>query len=392
MMVDQKLFPQDLLGQPPNQRLAYFRSLTIAHPSLCEAYEELQWTIRDSASGSLIFVQGPAGVGKTTLLRRVEQSLVQELLPELDDDTERVPVVRLTAVASEANGFNWKDYFRRLLFALAEPMVDHKSRLIRSSEERNNDTKLALDPHATSARLRYITEQALGHRRPVAVLVDDAQHLAMISSGRKLLDQLNTIKSIADLTHTTHVLVGTYELTSFRNLSGQLSRRSTDIQLMRYRVENREERQAFINVLWTFQQHLPLVETPDLICDWDYFYERSIGCVGILKDWLTRALAVALRKGEETLKRRELNARALSVAQCAKLLAESVEGERKLAETEESCRTLRRNLGLDTNGSCTKDTVPLRFDSEPISKPHKQKRNRVGRRNPVRDPIGAVNR
>jgi hypothetical protein len=94
----------------------------------------------------------------------------------------------------------------------------------------------------------------------------------------------NTIKSIANLSQITHVLTGTYELMMLRHLNGQLSRRSVDIEFNRYLSDNPEHREAFINCLWTFQQHLPLPKTPELVDQWDYFYERSIGCVGVLKD------------------------------------------------------------------------------------------------------------
>jgi hypothetical protein len=31
-----------------------------------------------------------------------------------------------------------------------------------------------------------------------------------------------------------------------------------------------------------------------LLQHWPYFYERSIGCIGVLKDWLIRAVAASL--------------------------------------------------------------------------------------------------
>jgi hypothetical protein len=40
-----------------------------------------------------------------------------------------------------------------------------------------------------------------------------------------LQNQMDMLKSLADSTHSRLVLVGTYELLTFRNLSGQLSRR-----------------------------------------------------------------------------------------------------------------------------------------------------------------------
>ena len=97
---------------------------------------------------------------------------------------------------------------------------------------------------------------------------------------------------------------------------------------------------------------------------------------GRIKDWLTRSLAVALRGGGETLDRRDIERRALTVAQCAKMLAEAVEGERRLAETEEEQAQLRRNLGLEVETPHARSQAPA------------QQRRRVGQRNPVRDPVG----
>ncbi len=46
---------------------------------------------------------------------------------------------------------------------------------------------------------------------------------------------------------------------------------------------------------------MTLKDTPELEIHWEYFYERSIGCVGILKDWLTQAYRQALHEEASTL-------------------------------------------------------------------------------------------
>ncbi|HST53800.1 MAG TPA: hypothetical protein VLJ61_17460 [Pyrinomonadaceae bacterium] len=226
-------------------------------------------------------------------------------------------------------------------------------------------------------------------QKPLAVLLDDAQHLGVISSGRKLLDQLNTIKSVADRSLTTHCLCGTYELMPLRNLNGQLSRRSIDIHFGRYNAQDEEQRQEFINVLFTFQEHLPLIKTPDLVSRWDYFYERSIGCVGVLKDWLTRSLALALESESQTLTLKHLEHRALSVSQCATMLREAVDGEREFQEKDEARATLRMNLGLEPDSSGGEQKVVSISEVETIQKANTRRhKHRVGKRNPVRDKVG----
>src|SRR5439155_12354609 len=133
------------------------------------------------------------------------------------------------------------------------------------------------------------------------------------------------IKSLANRTKIPIVLLGTYELLPFRNLSAQLSRRSIDVHFRRYRANHIEETKTFKNVLWSFQNHLPLHETPDLIGDWDYFYERSIGCVGVLKEWLIRAHVKALRDGGKTLTRRHLDKSVPSISKCSRMLSDIIE-------------------------------------------------------------------
>jgi energy-coupling factor transporter ATP-binding protein EcfA2 len=376
-------FPRELLTRPWSERLAYFQAYTVAHPALIAAKEKLLAAIYDSAPNSLILVLGPTGVGKTTLRLKIEQMLARSLSSELDTNPTRVPVVSMETVAPDAGAFNWRDHFRRLLLSMHEPLVPYKmdpahvngGTLIRS-------VRSATQP--TSADYQYAVEQALRHRRPVAVLIDEAQHLAKIPSGRRLADQLDVIKSIASHTGTVHVLFGTYDLLAFRNLSAQLSRRCFDIHLRRYQLG--DEKRTFLGVLRSFEQNLPLPEAPDLLEDWDYLYERSLGCVGILKEWLNRALAATARQGGRKLTREALDGCALSVSQCDRMVAEILEGERQMTERREQVCSLRARLGLETRQSEPSASAPV---PPTVTKARPAKRApRPGKRRPVRDRVG----
>jgi len=369
-------------------KLQQFRAVTIAHPHLLAARERLITALSDSPRNSVIFVLGPTGVGKTTLRAKVEGELIAELAPQLKQDMGRLPVVSVEAVAPDTGNFSWRDHFKRLLDAMREPLIDYK--LDRKGKSSGlGKSAFPFDPGARSsgADYQYAVEQALRYRRPAAVLIDEAQHLAKMSSGRRLLDQLDVIKSIANRTETPHVLVGTYDLLAFRNLSGQLSRRSVDVHFSRYRADLPGEAAIFANVLRSFAVQLALAEPPDLVKDWEFLYERSIGCVGILKEWLVVALSSMLRRGGNQLERRDLDACALSTNQCDKLLSECIEGERRLEEGDEGRIHLRLRLGLNGSGAPTaaqhESRAPqARVDSQP------KKKRRPGQRRAKRDPIG----
>lgn len=193
---------------------------------------------------------------------------------------------------------------------------------------------------------------------------------------------MDCIKSLAGATGTLHVLAGTYELLAFRNLSAQLVRRSQDIHFHRYRVDKKEEVNAWRNVVWAFGRHLPMAEEPDLVGQWEFCFERSLGCVGILKQWLLRALQTALETDRCTIDPGLLEREALSVAQCEKMAGEMLEGEGQLAEGKEAKTRLRLLLGLPERAG--------RQEAEASKR--KRAPGRVGQRRAGRDPIGGKQR
>jgi hypothetical protein len=236
-----------------------------------------------------------------------------------------------------------------------------------------NDRGVTADYH-------YAVEQALRYRRPSAVLIDEAQHLFALASGRSLEDQFNVVKALANRCNTVHVLCGTYDLLRIRNLSGQLSRRSIDIHLPRYDVAKVADRRTFGKILQTFAEQMPLLEHPDLTRHWEYLYERSIGCVGILKDWLVKAFSAAVRQSAPTLSLKHLEKYALSVPQCDRLVEEATRGEAQFLEDRDAACRLWMRLGFPEPTRQKVATAPA-LSNRPD-------RQRPGLRYPKRDAVG----
>ena len=363
-----------------------FRAVTIAHPKMLVAKRRLIEFISDAPRNSVILVLGPTGVGKSTLRIKVESEIKSALAEELQTDFGRLPVVSLEAEAPDTGIFSWRDHFKRLLDAMREPLIEYKlDRRGRPSECGKLPPQCECGPRASGSDYQYSVEQAIRSRRPVAMFIDEAQHLSKMSSGRRLVDQLDVIKSIANQTATPHVLIGTYDLLAFRNLNGQLSRRSLTIHLGRYRADQPGEAAIFVNVVRSFGAHLPLKSQDEFTKEWEFLYERSIGCVGILKDWLVQALSMMLRRGGQYLERRDIEATALSINQCEKILAECAEGEMQIEESEESRMYLRVRLGLEGRGA--QGSARPAAVAEQVRHAHGIKR-RPGQRRPMRDPIG----
>lgn len=389
--------PKDLLLQPAKVRLEYFKTRTIKHPLLVNAFKEVRSAVLDSSPGSIIQLFGPPGAGKTTLLERLSESLTELLLPELEKDRGRIPIALVRLDSPLPGKFQWKDFFRSLLTELKEPQLERKINIKGRDEEDQNSPdvtkilRLDSNDHISCGAMRVSAMQALKYRNPLAVLVDDSQHFGQIGSGRKLLDQVNIIKSMAEKSRVTIVLAGTYELLPFLNLNGQLSRRSIDVHFGRYHADEDEHQTAFTNALYTFQQYLPLDETPDLCSHWDYFYEGSVGCIGILKDWLNRSLALALEEKKRTLLPEHLERRILTVRKRASILNEILTGERNLEEESDRAQ-LRIQMGLEQEIKqltlSVAENKQVAGNSDHVAHTRQKRRKRqAGRRNPKRDKV-----
>lgn len=356
-------FPLTLLRQPVVDRIAYFHRYTMAHPKLLEAAQKLMQTVEEPAGIALLFLFEPTGVGKSTLLRRVTQKMLESTLPTLAEDAGCIPIAGVEAATPEFRNFDWKDFYLRALQAVQEPTIH-----------------FPVHQRLTNLKLRTLLESALHQRQLKVFYIDEAQNLAKVASARILQDQTDCIKSLANLTGVQFVLAGTYDLLVLRNLNAQLCRRSMDIHLPRYKAENTEDLKAFRGIVQTFQRHLPLPEEPDLLSHWEFCYERSIGCVGLLKDWLSRALVAALEEGAKTLTVGHLENHAWSLEQCMVLLTEANMGEAQL-EPRTARSTLRIALGLEVAPMAANQPIAVAAKAQQRGRP-------VGQPLAKRRPVG----
>lgn len=318
-------------------RLREFKR-TIAHPHLITMCQALHKAIQEPDGASLVFVCGPTGVGKTAMKNQVIRAVVTETLPALQEDRDRVPILSTLARPPLGGSFSWNDFLQSSLLALEQPLIDRKDAFDANDDE-DNIVPTHSDEHrvqyrplkGTSYNLRNALETAIRRRRPAAVIIDDAHHMGKVSGRGQLQNQLDCIRSLAEITETVHVLIGTYELLLLCNISAQLIRRSLILHFPRYGSTN-EELSQFKGVLNTFQKLLPFEEETDVLLEhWDFCYERSLGCIGILHDMLVRALYAALWANEKTLSQKYLKQCALSKAECDAMMREINEGERELA-------------------------------------------------------------
>lgn len=321
----EQTFPKELLNRPADERIAYFEGFVANHPKIQTIYEELWESIHNQGKYPILYVFGPTGVGKTTLYNKIMGELTEKERANMGKDPGIIPFVGTRAIAAESGIFDWKDFYIRTLEKLKEPLI-HKKALLDPKEELKYG---AYHNDKSTKAYRKAIENALINRKTSILLIDEAQHLAKMGSGKKLLNQMDVLKSLAAETQTLIILFGTYGLQHFLNLSDQLSRRGKEFHFPRYSYDNEDDLEEFENVLCSFQCQIPLKDEIDLLEYVDFFYERSMGCVGILKDWIDSTFRHALNNGKEQLTIDDFNRTALSLDQCLTIAEEIVNGEKQ---------------------------------------------------------------
>lgn len=388
-------FPRDLLSRTKRERREYFHDYTVPHTRMKEVCSELVSAALDSSDTSLIFFAGPTGAGKTTLIRSLESKLVEHSRTELEEDRGRLPYVTFEVPAPETSVFPWKALYKRALTALDEPLIEHKVNVLERPQPTLGRASTPRDaPRPVEAKVprrggtddyRLAYESALLNRRPLVSILDEGQHLMKIANGRKLSDQLDIIKSVANMSGVPHLLAGTYDLIPFLDLSGQLARRTVIVHLPRYSNAVQQDADLFASVVRAFQQHLPLAEEPDLLGQVEYLYQHTIGCIGVLKDWLGRALNVALDEDAPTMTRKHLQKRALTAKQCRKMLADAQKGEKYFADDDAELARLQAELRMSsTTPMASGPPLPDDANGNVSTRTH-----RPFQRKPGRDPVGS---
>ncbi len=388
-MSNQKHFPTALLTQSTTEKLLYFDNYTMAHPRLEEAFNFLKLAVSNSSESRIIFIYGPTGVGKTTLRLLIEKWLVESNLPQFEIDPGCLPFASVEAVVQKSGIFNSKDHIKRCLFALNEPLIEHKIDYGTRGIYRNNSGQIVIESKVIETDLGWALEQALKHRKPKIFFIDEAHHMLMVASGRKLTDLPEAIKSLANRTGVVHGLVGTYELLTLHDVGDQLSRRSVYLHFPRYHADVEEDREVFQSVIWGFQLHMPFIKEPDLVSHWDYCYERSLGCVGILKNWFQNALFDAINEGSDSVELKHLERRALSVAQCRNILKKIKEGENNQAQIEGEVQQLRAELGLPIKSALIdNDIKQVEIQPQQGNSTLRKVQSKVGQPLPKRRQVG----
>jgi len=269
--------------------LKTFQVEIIHHGMLNHVEERTFSSITTGQPGNITAIIGPTGAGKTT----VSTLIAEGLRDYLRGKEKHQGVVEMLLKANEVSRFNWKDFYHRLLDLCNEPL---------SAELRRPGSFISAD--ASVDRYRRLLEEDLAKSGVKVVILDEAHHLVRNKKEDALEDQLYRLKSFSDMSLVHIVLIGTYELYSLVTLDDSLFRRVNFVHFPRYQLDS-EHVAMFKDALNEFTQLLKPFNPVDLVDPGMamFLWTGSVGCIGILQNWIVKSVAEQLNSSSPNLTR-----------------------------------------------------------------------------------------
>lgn len=261
-----------------------FENFLSPHPKLVVAARSLARIACNPTGQDIVFVVGPTGVGKDALLDYTALILRESFASEMQANSHMQPSITVLLRSVPSQGFKWGVYYQAALRAakadLRLKMHLPPWRIEESGADRYGTAYFDM-LKAVDARL---------------VMANEGAELAKVGSDRMLFRNVDQFKILTEASGIPHAIVGEYRVLGLVNINGQQSRRTTVIHFQRY-GESAEDVLFFTKAVRRFTAILGRSARVDVDSCIEFMRERSVGCIGIVCNWLHKAFVEAVKSG-----------------------------------------------------------------------------------------------
>ncbi len=360
-----------------NKRVEAFEGVVLGHEKFTQVMNRVRFHLSSPASVQIVVLVGPTGIGKSLMMGHILKKL-NEMRSRRPDEPDFRPVAHTIAMASGYRQFDFKTLYRDGLKNLGDPVFDRRDTI-----DRVYLRSLRLD---TTASLRVRMQEEMYARNTYYWLVDEAQHLIFGGRSGTTGDQFDVLKSISQMTNCVFLIAGPCMMDAELARSAQLVRRIVSVPFDRYHHDRPDDLAEFGSVANQLLSRMDLHKKPEAEQILTLLYDGSAGCVGILKDWLTRSYAMALKESADP--------------EGAVLTEEILRAMRLSAVNMETVMTDIRRLDYATKRNSSDDVYsdivrgqasvqPDIPDDKPKDAPAAKRKVPVGVRKATRDPLVA---
>lgn len=395
-----------------NPLVVAFSETTIQHAKQDWAKERIAFVATQRPDVSIVVLTGVTGAGKSTALLQFAKEFLADSEEEMKADPSMRPLTYTVAVASGRRDVDWNRLYRDGCIDSQDPFAGMRAR----RNDGRTAARVLKGETPPAAALREQLESTFIATGKRIWIIDEAQHLLRDGQGAGSPgSQYDVLKSLAQTAGVRLLLCGTFDLPTCMGYSGQLSRRSDVIVLDRYRWV-KEELKVFASTCKSILSKLPDRRPfPDIKANLKEIYVGAIGCVGLFKEWATRAFLLSIQTGAREITMEHFRKTRLKSQQLARINAEVQRGEDMFGDGDEEMsedlmrailrgavpKRPRPKAGSEGNaaepppdandvGSTNGDEATRAASSTPVTTPGRAVRNRrPGTRKPTRDPVGA---
>lgn len=289
------------------EKEAYFDSVVTNHSKMKSTFAQIYEASSVFESQRLILLLGPAGVGKTALLELLIAQIFSQRREKIANDRLCVPGLFVELEPPVKGKFSFVPFYREALGLMNAAAIDKTLPISRKTPGRHQILSNTIDPkdlHVAGEHLKVRFRNNLIDRKVEIVALDEAIFAFEIGSSRSheerlehVITQANHLRSFINKSPATFVLAGAYDFFELTISTSQLARRSSIVHFEPYKVEDNDI-EGFSGALIDLLAHLPLHQSLDLDEYAPELFLQSLGCVGLLKDILRRALRLSLQRSK----------------------------------------------------------------------------------------------
>lgn len=297
-------------------------SCVLIHPKFERAYRIVHAFASVGTPGTVCFLTGASGAGKTTTL---------DILPNETFGNpstwrkDHIPVIRVSANNEQHGRFSQKRLIFDLFCALEDPFRGDPNIALPGDVLARAEEKM---DGIAEWRWMAIVER-LGRAYGLQLLIVDEANLMCLAPGRRSpSDYLDALRNLAAKAKIRIVLAGTYDLLEVWNHNAQINRRCITVHIERYKKAP-SDKQDFLGVLAGIECQLEL-PVGILTKNAAKIYESSYGIPGEVYSHVDKAIVIQNAEKSSVLSWRHFEYSRYLPPQISRMQQEADVGERLL--------------------------------------------------------------
>lgn len=341
---------------------SFLDGVCIPHFYFENTQKQINLFLKTASAGEMLFVEGPRDVGKKTAVQHVVRDFANGMLDADPENDQIMPVISLTAPPLGEP----KYYIRTFLNNWIEELVPQSADILLKLALQDREI---IDVSQSDDRRYARVKTLLKGRETKVVVVHEAQRLTEFDLARRLSKScvFEVIQSIAEEVGCLVIFTGQFGSFDSERVTSNVIAASQIVDFPAYYFSYQEDCGDWGDIIETIKGELPQPFRKSFKDMEGHIMVGSLGCVGLLKKWLNKAVTLKMSGGYSDISFSECLQKTQPDLECLDLLSGDLYRHQFTSKSEG--KDIRRKIGL------TKKNVP------------KNNKKRAFKRNSKGDPV-----